>query len=461
MKNQIPIKLKSVTSSMADRCSAMRLLLMACVALLHVALAAATAQGQMLLTQTTWGGVGSDVAEGVASAADGSSYVVGITDSFTRDPFGNPSPKIFVVKFGPDGSLSWQRIWNGTTIGGLGRPDVAVSADGSVYVTGITANNGNDAVLLKFDASGTLLWERIWGGAASDAGLAVATAADGSVYITRTATSFGPSSNGLFVVKFDSAGNLVWQRISDGAEGNAVAVASDGSVYAAGTTPRPNQIGNFDIVALKITAAGSLVWQRTYSAGEVVDPRGRMAAGSDGSIVMVGAIQTVSRRTSDIAALVVKLTADGALVFDKQFDGRGSETGQGVTVAPDNTIYVAGTTTTFGAGDQDAFVLHVQPTGKKILDAFTWGVTGFETGAGVAVNGGTLMLAATTTTAPPYSFLAANARLSAPRGTLAVADGVLADVAGVVADPAAGATTPDGSTTFSGNFEAALVRTAR
>ena len=169
MKNQIPIKLKSVTSSMADRCSAMRLLLMACVALLHVALAAATAQGQMLLTQTTWGGVGSDVAEGVASAADGSSYVVGITDSFTRDPFGNPSPKIFVVKFGPDGSLSWQRIWNGTTIGGLGRPDVAVSADGSVYVTGITANNGNDAVLLKFDASGTLLWERIWGGAASDA----------------------------------------------------------------------------------------------------------------------------------------------------------------------------------------------------------------------------------------------------------------------------------------------------
>src|SRR5205809_344712 len=187
MKNQIPIELKSVTSSMADRCSAMRLLLMACVALLHVALAAATAQGQMLLTQTTWGGVGSDV---------------------------------------------------------------AVSADGSVYVTGITANNGNDAVLLKFDASGTLLWERIWGGAASDAGLAVATAADGSVYITRTATSFGPSSNGLFVVKFDSAGNLVWQRISDGAEGNAVAVASDGSVYAAGTTPRPNQIGNFDIVAL-------------------------------------------------------------------------------------------------------------------------------------------------------------------------------------------------------------------
>jgi hypothetical protein len=108
--------------------------------ILSVALAIGTVQSQTLLTETTWGGAQSDVAEAVASGADGSSYVVGITDSFTLDQFGNPSPKIFVVKFAPNGSLSWQRIWNGTTIRGLGRPDVAVSADGSVYVTGITAS---------------------------------------------------------------------------------------------------------------------------------------------------------------------------------------------------------------------------------------------------------------------------------------------------------------------------------
>jgi hypothetical protein len=71
------------------------------------------------------------------------------------------------------------------------------------------------------------------------------------------------------------------------------------------------------------------------------------------------------------------------------------------------------------------------------------------------------MLAATTTTAPPYSLLAASARLSAPRGTLSVVEGVLADVPGVAAVLAAGAATPGGSTTFSGNLEAALVRIAR
>ena len=79
-----------------------------------IALGIGSVQSQALLTETTWGGAGSDVAEGVASAADGSSYVVGITDSFTTDQFGNPSPKIFVVKFPPDGSLRARSSWSGS-----------------------------------------------------------------------------------------------------------------------------------------------------------------------------------------------------------------------------------------------------------------------------------------------------------------------------------------------------------
>src|SRR5262249_44076292 len=176
---------------------------------------AADARSQTLITQTTWGATGSDDAQGVATAADGSSYLVGITDSFTVDQFGTPSPRIFLVKFAADGSLVWQRIWNGTRIRGLGRAGVAVAADGSIYVTGISDQNGGDAVLVKFDPNGGLVWERIWGGTASDSGSAVATASDGSIYICGTATSFGPSSSALFVVKFDSAGTLVWQRIFD------------------------------------------------------------------------------------------------------------------------------------------------------------------------------------------------------------------------------------------------------
>src|SRR5262252_7157445 len=177
-------------------------ILSAGVALLSLALAAAPVGAQTLLSQTTWGGAGSDVANGIAVAADGSSYVVGTSDSFAKDQFGQPKAGIFLVKFAPDGSLAWQRVWDGTTIFGsfLG-PAVALGADGSVYVTGTTSTNGGDAVLLKFNAAGDLIWQRTWGDSAFDVSNAVAEASDGSVYITGTAESFGASGTSLFVVK--------------------------------------------------------------------------------------------------------------------------------------------------------------------------------------------------------------------------------------------------------------------
>jgi hypothetical protein len=165
---------------------------------------------------------------------------------------------------------------------------------------------------------------------------------------------------------------------------------------------------------------------------------------------------------ADITALIVKISPDGNLVFDKQFDGRGGETADGVAVAPeDGTIYISGGTTSFGAGSQDAFVLHIQATGKKLIDAVAWGGTGLDTGASVAVEGATIALAATTQSAPPHPLLPIAARLSAPRGTLSASAGALDVATGVVANPAAGATTPNGSTTFGGNFEAAVVQIAR
>src|SRR5262252_655049 len=116
--------------------SGIRTIVIIAVSLIMLVLAG-TARAQTLLGQTTWGRSGSDTADGVATAADGSSYVVGTTDSFAVDQFGQPSRRVFIVKFAPNGSLAWQRIWNGVTISGLGRTGVAVTAAGDVFVTGL------------------------------------------------------------------------------------------------------------------------------------------------------------------------------------------------------------------------------------------------------------------------------------------------------------------------------------
>jgi hypothetical protein len=422
---------------------------------------AASADGQTLQSQTTWGGAGAEFSGGVATAADGSAYLTGTSDSFAVNQFGDAAPRIFIVKFAPDGSLAWQRIWNGEVL--HHKPAVTVASDGSVYVTGhsMIVDDGN-AVLLKFSPAGALIWERVWGGSQAEGGSAVATdAVDGSVYVGGRTTSFGPSSAGLFVVKFNAAGTLMWQKIWDNASGDAVTVAPDGSVYAAATAPRPGGLAEFDVHALKISSAGSLVWARAYQAGEVVDARGGMAAAPDsGSIAIAGAIQApTGGGVVGLAALLLKIDANGNLVFEREFGGKdGGEDGSGVAFGQDGSVYMSGTSTSFGAGFQDAFVVRVQANGKA-GDAATWGGPAFETGGGVSVtSAGTIVLGASTTVPPPYSLLTAPRKLSNPHGTFGVAAGALTDATGVVANPAAGVTVTNGSIIYSGNFEAALVR---
>jgi hypothetical protein len=88
---------------------------------------------------------------------------------------------------------------------------------------------------------------------------------------------------------------------------------------------------------------------------------------------------------------------------------------------------MSGTSTSFGAGFQDAFVVSVQPNGKA-GSAATWGGTAFETGGGVGLTSdGTIVLGATTSAAPPYPLLSAPRKSSSPHGSFGIADGALSD----------------------------------
>jgi hypothetical protein len=230
-------------------------------------------------------------------------------------------------------------------------------------------------------------------------------------------------------------------------------------VYASGVVSRPGGLSEFDVLALKLTPAGDLVWERTFSAGEVVDPRGGMDVAPDGSVVMAGAIQAEQGGLVGINALVVKLDGDGSLLFAREWGGsKAGAAAGGVTVGSDGSIYVAGGVSGIGAGNQDAFVVRMEADGKA-GDAVTWGRPEFESGADVGVSAdGAIVLAASITTPPEFSLREAPRKVGGVKGTFAPSAGVLADAAGVASDPGAAVITPDGSTTYQGNFETALIR---
>jgi uncharacterized delta-60 repeat protein len=411
----------------------------------------APARSASLVSGTTWGGPGSEVTNGVAVAADGASYLTGFTTSF--DPFGQQ--QLYLVKHAADGTIAWQQTWEGPDqFGNDEGTDVAVAADGSVYVTGSTLGNGGDALLLKFAADGSLLWQRRWDGGATERGEALAIAGDGSVYVVGGTSSFGDS---LFVLKFGSDGTLVWQRILGPASGDGVAVAADGSVYVAGTAVRPGGAFEFDVVLLKLDSTGSLIWRRAYSGSEVADARGGVTVAPDGSVYVGGAIQASTKKVV-VDALVVKFASDGTLLWDRGWGGRSGDVGGGVAALTDGSVVLVGDTNSFGADSDDAFILRLSADGRG-LDADTWGGTGIDHGDDtVAASDGTVAVGATTEAPAGQVFQPAWDRVYRVRGT--AADSTIAAVAGegIVLEAGGTVAAVTGTTPGAGGFDAAVLR---
>jgi uncharacterized delta-60 repeat protein len=430
--------------------------------LLLLGAAAVSAQALTLVSETIWGGPGSESTQGAAVAADGSTYLAGDTRTF-----GNPETPdtalVFVVKFAGDGSLAWQRSWDGPDrfLSDAVR-DVATAPDGSVYVAGATLGIGGDALLLKFAPDGTLLWQQTWGTGSFESAEAVAVGADGSVYLAGSTREPASGALDLFIVKFASDGTLLWQKtwgtLDGSEEGQGVAVGPDGSIYVSGYTPRPDVNFGFDMSLLKLDPAGNLVWQRTYAAGEGVDSRGGVALAPDGSVYVAGGI--FDPRTSDLNAVLVKFTAEGSLVWDREWGGRSGDDPAEVAVGSDGTVFLVGSTNSFGAGIDDAFLVQLEPSGRAI-DARTWGGAGLDKGSGLGVApDGTVSLGATAED-PPYSFLRAPAKTArVRRATVGTPSIALVDASGTVADAGGVAGTPTGTTTDAPGFDAALVRIA-
>src|SRR5712664_194494 len=167
----------------------------------------------------TWTGGYEDSGRGVAVDSSGNITVTGFAGTNVGDcagPFSGSA--VFLLKFDSSGGLLWQKTWDGS--GHDDGEDVAVDASGNIYVTGHTFRGfgtGNyDALLLKFNSTGGLVWQKTWGGRGSDSGYGVAVDPAGNIYITGATNSFLSGNYDVFLLELSSAGSLLDQEIYGG-----------------------------------------------------------------------------------------------------------------------------------------------------------------------------------------------------------------------------------------------------
>ena len=187
------------------------------------------------LWERTWGETEWDRGFGVTVDSSDNVYFVGDTESF-----GAGENDLIIVKYSSSGLQQWNRTWGGTSFdNGYG---VVVDSSDCVFVGGSTRSYGagdSDLLLVKYDSSGILLWNRTWGGSNSERSYDVTTDSSDNVYLVGHTNSFGMGSNDMIVVKYNNTGVQLWNRTWGGSGNDAcmgIVVNSLDNMYLAGYT---------------------------------------------------------------------------------------------------------------------------------------------------------------------------------------------------------------------------------
>lgn len=279
-----------------------------------------------------------------------------------------------------------------------------------VITAGTITNSGYSSVLTKYDRSGKALWARTpVAGTAGFGGVTVA--ADGSVYVVGSAygtldfgngvVTTGSSTYGsdILLVKYNGFGIPQWARtiaarpsgIGDSTAFTSVTVAADGSIYAAGaigyyysgatmTVTGTYDFGNGVTVTgpfagrdngllVKYDDSGTPLWARTVVAGSGGSVFNGVTVAADGSVYAAGYLlgtgtysfgngMTAAGGLDGRNSLLVKYDSTGAAhwaatvqtIPGTTYGGSGVEL-SGVSVAPDGSVFVAGSVLSSGYMD--------------------------------------------------------------------------------------------------------------
>jgi hypothetical protein len=171
----------------------------------------------------------------------------------------------------------------------------------------------------------------------------------------------------VWVLKLNKDGSIDWQRTYGGGNWDiafATQQTSDGGFVVAGLTESFGA-GNYDVWVLKLNTQGDIIWQKTYG-GQEGDYPGAIQQTKDGGYIVAGTTSSFGEGSYDL--WVLKLDENGTVVWDKTYGGKDEESEYfrhiPIEQTSDGGYIVAGSTKSFGAGDDDFWVLKLDPNGS-------------------------------------------------------------------------------------------------
>ncbi|MBY8997606.1 MAG: hypothetical protein KGD60_07730 [Candidatus Thorarchaeota archaeon] len=230
----------------------------------------------------------------------------------------------------------WNAVWD--TLQNDTGYDIAVSDNGLLYIAG---ESGDDAILLQYNALGQQIWNRSWGGTGFECANGVVVDDTNVAYIAGYTTSWGAGGVDAFIAKYDQAGVVIWSH-TWGASGDdkaqGICLGTNGEIYICGYFDNI-ATSSLDIFVVTFDSAGNILSERILeSAGDqgVSDIR----VTSDNTVFLVGTGQ--ENDTSDFDMMLVALEADGSMRFSQFWGYSLNDSAYALEISEDGNILISG-----------------------------------------------------------------------------------------------------------------------
>jgi hypothetical protein len=176
--------------------------------------------------QRTYGGSKIDVAYSIQETHDGGYIVAGWASSYdgdVKEKKGNTT-NVWILKLALDGSLEWQKTFEGQN--GSGVHSIHVASDGGYifagYLSTLDGNYKRDKVLVfKLGVDGNLEWQKTYGGSNTDRAYSIQETRDGGYIVTGyTESNDGDVTENkgeadIWVIKLEGSGTVLQSDVSD------------------------------------------------------------------------------------------------------------------------------------------------------------------------------------------------------------------------------------------------------
>jgi hypothetical protein len=191
-----------------------------------------------IIWQKTLGGSGDDQASSFIRTSDGGYALTGFTNSVDGDLLGrvrDTTTDLWALKLTGAGELLWQKTFGGSSYE-QGNAIIETLDHGFGIIGSTLSNDGDvsglhgfysDAWLLKLGSTGTMQWQKTYGGTQGEIGFSIIQKQDSGYVVAASTVSEDGDVSGLhgstdcWIFKTTKTGDLLWQKTLGGSKEDA------------------------------------------------------------------------------------------------------------------------------------------------------------------------------------------------------------------------------------------------